>query len=231
MKTRIIITKNGPYLVSGDLPLDKQMIVPDRKGIPIRWKKEKQYPRQKNYTLCRCGQSKDKPYCDKTHIRIGFDGTETASREEYLQQAGKIKGPNLDLTDVEDLCAVARFCHRAGGTWQLTATSDNSKNRKTALQQAGNCPSGRLVTWDKKSGQPIEPKFKPSLSLVEDLPAKTSGPIWVKGKILIESANGIKYEKRNRVTLCRCGRSNNKPFCDGSHLTFGFNDGDKNLKK
>ena len=46
----------------------------------------------------------------------------------------------------------------------------------------------------------------------------------------IESADGKKYEIRNRVTLCRCGKSNNKPFCDGNHLQSRFNDGDKSLK-
>jgi CDGSH-type Zn-finger protein len=39
----------------------------------------------------------------------------------------------------------------------------------------------------------------------------------VRGGITIESADGVPYEVRNRVTLCRCGRSDNKPFCDASH--------------
>ncbi len=42
---------------------------------------------------------------------------------------------------------------------------------------------------------------------------------------MVKSATGKTYERRNRVTLCRCGRSVNKPFCDGSHLP--FRDGDK----
>ena len=33
------------------------------------------------------------------------------------------------------------------------------------------------------------------------------------------------YEGRNRVTLCRCGASSNKPFCDGSHASVKFDDG------
>ncbi|HUS98844.1 MAG TPA: CDGSH iron-sulfur domain-containing protein [Candidatus Thermoplasmatota archaeon] len=44
-----------------------------------------------------------------------------------------------------------------------------------------------------------------------------SGPIWIRGGIPIESANGSPYIKRNRITLCRCGKSKNKPFCDSSH--------------
>jgi CDGSH-type Zn-finger protein len=44
-----------------------------------------------------------------------------------------------------------------------------------------------------------------------------NGPIWVRGGIPIESAKDEIYEIRNRVTLCGCGRSSNKPFCDGTH--------------
>ena len=52
-----------------------------------------------------------------------------------------------------------------------------------------------------------------------------SGPIWVKGGIRIEGADGKSYEIRNRVTLCRCGQSSNKPFCDGTHASMHFHDG------
>ena len=48
------------------------------------------------------------------------------------------------------------------------------------------------------------------------------GPIWVRGGVQVVAADGEPYEVRNRQTLCRCGRSQNKPFCDGSHKEFGF---------
>ena len=70
----------------------------------------------------------------------------------------------------------------------------------------------RLVAVDKKTGKVIEEKMEPSIGIPED------GPLCVKGEVEIESTNGEIYEKRNRVTLCRCGKSRNKPFCDGSHL-------------
>jgi CDGSH-type Zn-finger protein len=97
--------------------------------------------------------------------------------------------------------------------------------------QAGNCPSGRLVVYDKKTGKPIEPRFVPSISLTEDPQKRVSGPIWVRGGIPIVSASGITYEVRNRVTLCRCGKSKNKPFCDGSHIRVRYSDGDKSLTR
>ncbi len=229
-KYKIVVTKDGPYQVSGKLPLDKHIILVDREGNPIRWGKGDKYPDQESYALCRCGQSKNKPYCDGTHAKIGFKGTEVASRKKYLEQAGKVTGPHLVLTDAEALCSAARFCHRAGGIWKLTLKSD-PKSKKIAIEEACDCPSGRLVMWDKKTKKSIEPKLEPSISLVEDPDRDVSGPIWVKGGIPVESADGTVYEVRNRCTLCRCGKSHNKPFCDGTHISVGFNDGDETLKK
>ncbi len=222
---KIIVTKNGPYQVSGNLPLDKQYIIPDKNGNPVEWKKGETYPQKGNYSLCRCGHSNNKPYCDGTHEKIKFDGTETAGWEKYADRAEKISGPDLDLTDVPELCASARFCHRAGGTWNLTKKSDNPEAKKAAIEEACNCPSGRLVARDKKTGKPFEKNFEPSLGLIEDPEEGVSGPIWAKGGIPIESENGTPYETRSRATLCRCGKSKNKPFCDGTHIEIRFDDG------
>lgn len=101
--------------------------------------------------------------------------------------------------------------------------------RAIAIEEACNCPSGRLVAWKKSDNQPIEPEFEPSISLVEDPVHHVSGPLWVKGGVPVVSHDGTPYEIRNRVTLCRCGRSGNKPFCDGTHIKAGFKDGDKKL--
>jgi len=228
-KSKIMITKDGPYLISGDLPIDKQIIGIGKDNEPEKWIRGKKYP-AKSCALCRCGQSKKQPFCDGTHSKVEFDGTETASRESFDKQARVMDGPTLRLKDAPSLCATARFCHRAGGTWELTNHSDDPKARKIAIEEACNCPSGRLVECDKKTGKVLEQKLEKSLSLVEDPQKKVSGPIWVKGGIQIESSNGFIYEVRNRVTLCRCGKSKNKPFCDGSHIEENINDGDNSLK-
>jgi len=231
-KPKVVVSKNGPYLVSGNLPLEKEIIISDEEGHSIQWKKGEKFPRKENYALCRCGHSSNLPYCDGTHQKIGFDGTETASRKNYISEAGKLEGPDLRLTDLEELCSSMRFCHnKKGDTWGLTEKSDDSDAKEEAIQQACNCASGRLVAWDKKTGKPIEPKFEKSASLIEDPETQSSGPIWLKGGVELEGADGFKYEKRNRVTLCRCGRSRNKPFCDASHIEAGFTDGDKSIRK
>jgi CDGSH-type Zn-finger protein len=216
MNAKIEIKKDGPYLVSGALPLNEQWIATNAEGESLEYKEGKSFPMQPEYALCRCGQSGNKPFCDGTHKRVGFDGTETANRQPYLAQAETIKGPTMLLTDAESLCAFARFCDPKGRVWNLVR-QDNPEARKLVEHEAGHCPAGRLVAWDKKTGKPIEPKFQQSLGLIEDTAKQVSGPIWVRGGIPVISVDGTPYEIRNRVTLCRCGRSDNKPFCNGSH--------------
>ena len=221
---KITVTKNGPYLVSGNLPLTKESIISDKEGYPIKYGKRKHYKVKEDYTLCRCGRSKNKPYCDKTHIKISFNGTETACGKNSLEQVKKTPGPALILNDVPKLCASARFCTRAGGIRELVKDSDVKKSKKTAIQQVCNCPSGSLEILDRKTNKPIEPYLKPSISLLEDPDKEVSGPIWIKGNIPIESLDKIPYKTRNRITLCRCGKSDNKPFCSGNHIAAGFTD-------
>jgi CDGSH-type Zn-finger protein len=226
---RVTVMQDGPYLVTGGLSLAKEIIGTDKNGIPVKWIKGARYPDREKYSLCRCGKSDKMPYCDGTHEEIGFDGTETAGNEPYLDQADTLTGPDLILTDAEAFCAIARFCDRNGGVWNLTDESDDPESRKTAIQEACDCPAGRLVEWNKTTEKPIEPPFEPSITLIEDPSQNASGPIWVKGGVPVVSADGTPYEIRNRVTLCRCGESENKPFCDGNHLSSGFNDGDESL--
>ena len=213
---KIKVSKNGPYLVSGGPPIQEKKINPDAEGYSYKWGDGKIYPQEGNYALCRCGKSKHKPFCDGTHMQVNFDGTETASHESYLTQAEKISGPELELTDAEDLCSYARFCERAGGIWSLTEHSDDPEAKENAIEEGQNCPSGRLVEWTKE-GKAIERALKPSIGIVEDTQLGVIGPLWVRGGIPIESVDGQTYEVRNRVTLCRCGKSLNKPFCDGRH--------------
>jgi CDGSH-type Zn-finger protein len=220
-ENKIIVSKDGPYLVSGNFPLEKEIAVCDGNGIPLKWKKEKKYTSHESCALCRCGKSEDKPFCDGSHVAIKFDGTETANNKKFLEQCVKIEGPDLILRDAPGFCSSARFCHRNGDIWDKVQNSD-AKSEKIAIDDACDCPSGRLIIYDKKTGKPIEPKFQPSISLTEDGGNKVLGPIWVKGNIPIESYKGKKYEIRNRVTLCRCGKSENKPFCDGTHIEISF---------
>jgi CDGSH-type Zn-finger protein len=222
---KIVVSENGPYVVSGKVPIHLQTIVPNSEGLSWEWKEGREFKAPATYALCRCGHSKNKPFCDGSHVRVGFDGKETATRQPYERQAESIEGPGRVLLDAEELCAFARFCDVGGKIWSLVDQTDDPATRNLVDREAAHCPGGRLVVLDGKGRKPLEPTLPPSIGIVEDPPTQCSGPLWVRGGIRIESANGTPYEIRNRVALCRCGASVNKPFCNGSHASIRFQDG------
>lgn len=222
---KVVVSKDGPYIVSSGVPLSMEIIEPNEEGLSWDWRTAKTFPTKGEYKLCRCGRSKSKPFCDGSHDRVHFDGKETATRQPYARQAETWDGKTMTLSDAESLCAFARFCDPGGKIWGLMEETDDPEIRKLAIREEQHCPSGRLVLHDKKTGEVIEPKLKPSIGVVEDPALGCSGPLYVKGGILVESADGTPYEVRNRVTLCRCGASANKPFCNGSHASIKFRDG------
>ncbi len=222
---KIVIAEDGPYIVSGSVPLAVQVITPNEEGLSWDWVKGKSFPSTATYKLCRCGRSKTKPFCDGTHAAIGFDGEETASRVPVARQSETYDGPTMTLSDAEELCAFARFCDPGGKIWSLIEATDDPGVGELVIREAMHCPAGRLVLHDKKTHKDLEEPLPPSIGVVEDPALGCSGPLWVRGGITIESADGTRYETRNRVTLCRCGASVNKPFCNGSHASIKFNDG------
>lgn len=215
---RIKVSKDGPYLVSGNVPLMEQLVVNDHAGVPKGWKEGRRYPPRRSYALCRCGRSKNKPFCDGSHVKAKFVGTERARGKFAEKGKEHFDGPTLELEDIRPYCSRARYCHRGIGVWQLTQDSSNPDSRRLAIEIAGNCPAGRLVVRDKRTGKEIEPQLEPSIGIIKDPAREEEGPLWVRGGIQIEGADGHLYERRNRITLCRCGRSRSMPFCDGSHV-------------
>ncbi len=226
-KPGIVIMKNGPYMVSGSVPLAEQTIVSDADGGSSEWMQGERFEEKENYALCRCGQSVHAPFCDGTHVTVRFDGTETASQEPFDAQKTTFEGPEMVLDDARAFCAVARFCDTQRSAWDSLPESDDPKTREHLMHQVSRCPSGRLVLRDRATGAALEPELPLSIGVVEDPAEKCSGPLWVRGGIPVWSELGEPYEVRNRVTLCRCGQSKNKPFCDGSHVKVHYQDGRK----
>lgn len=216
---RIKITKDGPYIVSGGIPLDEEIIT--LVGHHREYHPGRDLPQSQTYALCRCGRTSTPPFCDGSHTDAHFDGTETASRIPFEKRAQLEEGPDLDLLD-DGRCAYARFCHREDGdVWTMTEESGDPRIRKEAIKASTDCPAGRLVHYDKE-GNPIEPDLSPRITLLQDPEMGVAGGIYVKGGIPLESADGSEYELRNRYALCRCGASRNKPFCDATHVNVGY---------
>jgi CDGSH-type Zn-finger protein len=213
----IKVTKDGPYMVYGDPKLVEQMIIADETGASVRYDDGETYKTNGAVALCRCGESKNAPFCDGSHKHANFYGEEQASFEPFIDGADAIEGPRLTLLDNSDFCAYARFCDVGERVWKLTQMGEE----ELSVKEACNCPAGRLVMLDEASN-PIENSYEPAIALLEDVSLKISGPIWVKGGIRVESASGESYEVRNRQTLCRCGQSENKPFCNGAHAAIKY---------
>jgi CDGSH-type Zn-finger protein len=224
----ILIEKCGPYLVYGKPPVNQEIITPNEKGESWTYVQGKTIENSEEpLALCRCGQSKHKPCCDGTHELVEWDSEETASKKPMLPKAKQFKGSgtHLVLNDCGKIfCTTARFCDIEGDIWHLIKKASTEADEALMKREATHCPSGRLVLVNEKTGEIYEPDLKPGIGILEDPVMKVSGPIWVKGGIRIQSADGESYQIRNRATLCRCGHSHNKPFCDSTHIKVEFQD-------
>ncbi|MFI3281598.1 MAG: CDGSH iron-sulfur domain-containing protein [Rikenellaceae bacterium] len=225
-KLHITVTDKGPYLVYGTPPLFQQFITTDPSGECKRYQQGAEFSTEEQPTsLCRCGHSKGNPYCDGSHTHAAWDPTLTSSNDSLISDADILEGENLTLVDNEKYCVYARFCHPQGGTWRLAEESGDAEARAEAIRQASLCPSSRLTAWGIEEERPYEPDYEPSLGLLEDPAIGVSSGLWVKGGVPIFRENGESFEVRNRVVLCRCGGSHNKPYCDGGHARYQWHDG------
>lgn len=227
-QAKISISKDGPYRIQGGIPLNRKEVVYSESNEPLTWLKVNAIQTSPNYALCRCGESKNKPFCDGSHTRIGFNGTETADTRPTVERQEVIEGSNIEEAHIRvkcdhSLCAHARFCfNRFGNLNQMIPLENDVRIRNQVIAMVERCPSGSLTYEIKVDNdtandyQEVEPDLPVAISVI------TNGPLWVTGGIRIERADGKPLEIRNRVTLCRCGHSKNKPFCDGTHNEIKF---------
>ena len=127
---RVKVTQNGPYTVQDAVPLAVQVIEVDAEGESREWREGRTFDSGAPYSLCRCGGSAHKPFCDDTHVKIRFDGTETASRAPSADQAETFDGPTMELTDAESLSAFAPSCAHDGPPCPLLVQSDQDGPRQ-----------------------------------------------------------------------------------------------------
>ena len=216
--TRIRVMENGPYKVDQANLLKMRMVL-NVAGRPVKWEKGQSINHGPSYELCRCGASSNKPFCDWTHAATGFVGTETADRSPTATGQKSYQGQELVMKDIKSLCVHAGFCvTEKTEVWDLVDQAPDPAAREALIHMIRNCPSGRLEYTDETHDSPVEEELPQEIGIIED------GPLYVRGRMVVEGADGQWYEVRNRVTLCRCGASKNKPFCDGMHAEVGFRD-------
>ena len=87
------------------------------------------------------------------------------------------------------------------------------------IAQVKKCPSGALSYYMNRDAQADEIVQVDAETIVE--PAK-DGPLMVYGNVTIKDSKGTLTKKSNATAFCRCGQSENKPYCDGAHRKAGF---------
>ncbi len=206
---RIAVTPNGPYRVTGSVAIH------DAEGNLL--------PTGGTTYLCRCGGSRNKPFCDVTHGLKDFDGTESA--DHGLMAERRERYPTGDDTTVYDdrtRCAHSGRCTDAlPQVFRASAepfVDPAAAPTADVIAVVAGCPSGALTCSSGDDPMPVEVAMPASIRPVAD------GPYHVRGGIEVTAADGRAYERRERQTLCRCGQSGNKPFCDGSHWYAEFRD-------
>lgn len=179
-KVQVKVTKDGPYIVVGDVDIIEQAISPNEEGNSWSYEDVKAFnAKGEEVMLCRCGHSKNPPFCDGSHMHADdFDGTCTASHQPILNNAESTRGPNLTLYDNEDYCAFARFCDAYGRVWNLVEEGTPEAD-KLAIREAQHCPAGRLLIADNKTGEILEEHYEPTISVLEDPAIGVSGPLYL----------------------------------------------------
>jgi len=218
---RIRIKPNGPYRVEGGIPLVRKTQVVSELGEPLTWKNEGPIQTEGDYSLCRCGHSGNKPFCDGTHRKINFDGTETASIEPTAsRQRVYPGGVHLTVKKDHSLCMDSGFCGMLNKkTKQFVLETADTATRSLLIAMVERCPSGALTYSIEPDPADIEPTLPQQIAVSTEITSDgpIAGPYNVTGYIEIERSDGLIMEARNRVTLCNCGLSGNKPLCDGTH--------------
>ncbi|MCZ3385657.1 MAG: CDGSH iron-sulfur domain-containing protein [Actinomycetia bacterium] len=213
----VTATPNGPFHVKGIRRIVWREVVETLGGEPIAWRERGVVAEaDQEYWLCRCGQSANKPFCDNSHRTAGFNAVDAADPGPRSERKKDHGAGQVTLEDDRGLCVNTGFCgNKITNAWKLAARDDLDTAGATQLiAMTEHCPSGaistRVAAGDLESTRPTE------VVLIPD------GPLWVTGGVTVERSDGVQLETRNRVTLCRCGASKNKPLCDGSHIETGF---------
>lgn len=213
--------RGGPYQVRGGLPLRRIRTVYSEHGEPMTWQVTQRIDTKPLVFLCRCGQSRRKPFCDSSHTGVLFEGEDGTPAGSYDERAKTYDAPGVTVRDDRSICEHAGFCGtRLVSIWQLLENGSTAEStvRAQVITMVERCPSGALTFRMDPDGPDLEPELPAAIGIVDD------GPLFVSGNVTIRQADGTVMETRNRVALCRCGASAIKPLCDGSHKQAGFTD-------
>jgi CDGSH-type Zn-finger protein/truncated hemoglobin YjbI/ferredoxin len=204
---------DGPYLVTNPHRLDSWL------GVDM--------PTTPQLALCRCGQSASKPLCDGTHADVGFTDGKDAGR--VSDRLDTYVGLQVTVTDNRGTCAHSGFCtDRLPTVFRRDAdafVAPSGGRMDEIILAVRSCPSGALglAAGGRETRDPVDQDREPAIEVSKD------GPYRITGGIPLLDAQGDPVVRNagaslDHYSLCRCGHSQNKPFCSGMHWYVEFHD-------
>ena len=172
--------------------------------------------------LCRCGGSANKPFCDGTHVKIGFSSAKLEGRAEDKRE--NYQGKRIAIHDNRGICAHAGRCtdglpavfRLQEEPWILP----DAASVEEIIATIRKCPSGAL-SYSIDDVEHRDRDGEPAIFIAPN------GPYVVSGEPDLVDTRRAEGASKEHFTMCRCGGSKNKPFCDGTHWYNKFTD-DKN---
>lgn len=228
-KPKISPLQNGPYYLLNDMEPKVVENLQNHKGEPLST--------VRGVALCRCGASNNKPFCDGTHIAIGFssenktavdncDNESNSNRTEHLikDKRKNYVGKEITIHDNRRICSHAAECvNNLSSVFKFNARpwiNPYSARTEEMIDTIRKCPSGAL-SYSINGIEYRDPDEREPMVTVS-----RNGPYFITGGIDLigDNIQWAEGASKEHYTLCRCGASNYKPFCDGMHRTVNFSD-------
>jgi CDGSH-type Zn-finger protein/truncated hemoglobin YjbI len=209
----IKVSQNGPYLVSNISGLRN-------------WLGE-EIPHQSEMELCRCGKSSNKPFCDGAHAHTEFTGDKDPKRVPDKRET--YEGQQIEIFDNRGICAHSGFCtDRLASVFHVGKEpfiTPSGGRLDEIIQAVRACPSGALSygIGGVEARDQVDQQRPASIEVSKDGPYRVTGSV----RLVDETGNDIpraEGSSREHFSLCRCGHSQNKPFCSGMHWYVKFVD-------
>ncbi|OAI50637.1 hypothetical protein AYO46_09715 [Betaproteobacteria bacterium SCGC AG-212-J23] len=210
-KPRLAPLPNGPYYLLHDLT---PAAVPN-----LRRQNGDVCANVRGIALCRCGGSRNKPFCDGTHSTNGFR-SERLTDGKYDKRTS-YRGKRITIHDNRGICAHAGACtdnlQSVFRMKQEPWIDPDGAKVEEIVATINKCPSGAL-SYSIDGVEHRDQEREPMVTVTDHGPYAVRGGVELQGVAFGEGAS------REHYTLCRCGGSKNKPFCDGTHWNIGFRD-------
>lgn len=177
--------------------------------------------------LCRCGASGLKPLCDGSHARAGF--TDAKDPHRVPDRWDSYVGQQVTVLDNRGICQHSGRCtDRLSGVFHLGEepfVTPSGGRMDEIIRAVRDCPSGALsyAIDGREAREQVDQPRAPTIEVTRDGPYRVTGGIDLVGPDdePVARAAGSSTE---HYALCRCGQSQNKPFCSGMHFSVDFRD-------